>query len=206
MSQSITTTQQLVCQAKEGSAEALNELYERYATRVLAAVRARLGAKLRSKVESWDIVQEAFMASLRNLDGFQHKSDGAFLAWLAKIVENRIRDEAAFFQAKKRDMDKEGPLDQPESPEGGASGLAGRKEDQTPSKLVVLGEDLQRLEAAMDLLPVEARELVIAVKIEGLSYVEIAEQQGKSPDAVRMQANRALVALTKAFRVVSGDE
>ena len=51
-------------------------------------------------------------------------------------------------------------------------------------------------------LPEEARELIVAVKIEGRTYQEIAEALGKSQDAVRMQVKRALLALTNAFRVL----
>jgi DNA-directed RNA polymerase specialized sigma24 family protein len=43
------------------------------------------------------------------------------------------------------------------------------------------------------------------VKIEGRTYHEIAQESGKSPDAVRMQVKRALLALTKAFRGLEGE-
>jgi RNA polymerase sigma factor (sigma-70 family) len=52
----------------------------------------------------------------------------------------------------------------------------------------------------MDRLPEEQREMIVAVKIEGRSYDEIARAIGKSPDAVRMQVNRAMRALASAFR------
>ena len=42
--------------------------------------------------------------------------------------------------------------------------------------------------------------IIIATKIEGQTYAEIAEVEGKSVDAVRMQVNRAQVELAKIFR------
>ena len=201
------STQVLLRRVQDGDKRALNELCNRYIMRVLAAVRARLGAKLRQKVESWDIVQEAMLASLKNVAALDQEREGAFLNWLSKIVENRIRDQIDHFRAGKRDhrrevaqgsraADSSNPLDIPDK-----NGLP------SPSQILILNEDLARLEKAMDRLPKKSRELIIAVKIEGQSYQEVAGALGKLPDAVRMQVNRAMTALTKAFQELdAGDK
>jgi RNA polymerase sigma-70 factor (ECF subfamily) len=189
-----------------GDQQALNDLYSRYVMRVLAAVRARLGAELRGKLESWDIVQDALLASLKNVQSFELASEGAFLNWLAKIVENRIRDHLDYFRAEKRDHRLEQPVPGARSPDESAPlDLAERRCAPTPSQLLILTEDLARLERAMDQLPEDSRELIVAVKIEGRTYQEIAEALGKTSDAVRMQVKRALLALTKAFSTLEGE-
>jgi RNA polymerase sigma-70 factor (ECF subfamily) len=193
------STQVLLRRVQDGDKRALNELCNRYIMRVLAAVRARLGAKLRQKVESWDIVQEAMLASLKNVAALDQEREGAFLNWLSKIVENRIRDQIDHFRARKRDYrrevaqgvrsaDSSNPLDIPDK-----NGLP------SPSQVLMLNEDLARLEKAMDRLPQKSRELIIAVKIEGQTYQEIGNALGKKPDAVRMQVKRAMAALSKVF-------
>jgi RNA polymerase sigma-70 factor (ECF subfamily) len=200
-----TSTQALVQRIQTGDKEAVNELYNRYLMRVLAAVRARLGAELRGKLESWDVVQDAMLASLKNLQGFNQASEGAFLNWLAKIVENRIRDHLDFFRAGKRDHRVEASLGGPRSGESSAPlDIPDRVSVPTPSQVLILTEDLSRLERAMDRLPEESRELIVAVKIEGRSYDEIAQESRKSPDAVRMQVKRAMQALATAFRTLDG--
>src|SRR5437016_6185665 len=98
-----TSTVALLQRVQSGDRDALNQLYNRYLMRVLAAVRARLGAELRAKLESWDVVQDALMASLKNVESFNQTSEGAFLHWLATVVENRIRDQIDYFRAEKRD-------------------------------------------------------------------------------------------------------
>jgi RNA polymerase sigma-70 factor (subfamily 1) len=169
--------------------------------RVLAAVRARLGAELRQKVESWDIVQEAMLASLKKVSAFDDASEGAFMKWLDQIVENRIRDKFDFFHAGKRDLRQESPFPGARSSDSSPPlDIPDKSGVPTPSKVLVLNEDLARLEMALDKLPQEARELIVAVKIEGQSYQEIGASQGKSTDAVRMQVNRAMAALTRAFQ------
>jgi RNA polymerase sigma-70 factor, ECF subfamily len=198
-----TATQALLQRVQTGDKEALNELYNRYLMRVLAAVRARLGAELRGKLESWDVVQDALLASLKNVQSFNQSSEGAFLNWLAKVVENRIRDQLDYIRAEKRDHRLEKPLAGVRSPESSVPlDIPERDSMPTPSQVLMLSEDLARLERAMDRLPEESRELIVAVKIEGRTYQEIAQTSGKSADAVRMQVNRALLALTKAFRAL----
>lgn len=195
------STQALLLRAQNGEGQALSELYDRYQMRVLAAVRARLGAKLRGKLESWDVVQEVFLASLKNVQSFKPTSEGAFLNWLAKIVENRIRDRLDYFDADKRAPERETPLSGLRSAESSFPlDIPDRSSAPTPSQVLILNEDLARLEEVMDRLPEEQREMIVAVKIEGRSYDEIARVIGKSPDAVRMQVNRAMRALASAFR------
>jgi RNA polymerase sigma-70 factor (ECF subfamily) len=201
-----TSTQALLQRIQTGDKGALNDLYNRYLMRVLAAVRARLGAELRGKLESWDVVQDALLASLKNVQSFNQTSEGAFLNWLAKVVENRIRDQLDFFRADKRDHRLERPLAGPRSEESSVPlDIPERSGVPTPSQFLVLSEDLARLEKAMDQLPEESRELIVSVKIEGQTYDEIAQHLGKSPDAVRMQVKRALLALTNAFRLGRGE-
>jgi RNA polymerase sigma-70 factor (ECF subfamily) len=196
------STQMLLQRVHTGDQGALNDLYSRYLMRVLAAVRARLGAELRGKLESWDVVQEAFLASLKNVPSFDQKSEGAFLNWLAKVVENRIRDQIDFIRAEKRDHRLEKPLEVRSAESSAPLDIPEKHGASTPSQVMILSEDLARLEKAIDQLPAESRELVVAVKIEGRTYDEIAQATGKSPDAVRMQVKRALVALANAFHIL----
>lgn len=201
------STQILVEQAQGGDRDALNQLCNRYLQRVFAAVRIRLGAKLRRRVESCDIVQSVMMEAVRGIDRFEFRTEGAFLNYLNKLVENRIRDKADHWAAQKRNPDREVsvygarsqdaaiPLDIPED-----SGAL------TPSRVLSLKEDLSRLETAMDLLAEKSTEywdLVVAVKIEGRTYREIAEETGTSEDAVRMRLKRATVALANTYSDLS---
>ena len=60
-------------------------------------------------------------------------------------------------------------------------------------------EDLDKLEKAIDELKPEYREVIVLTKIEGLSYREIGNRLGKSPDAVRMLVPSAMAELTTVF-------
>lgn len=197
-------TQNLVSQAKAGSSKAVEELCRRYQQRVLAAVRLRIGKGLRRKVESWDIVQEAMIDAFKGIDAFDFRTEGAFLKYVNKIVENRIRDAAQHWKAKRRDVDREmrydAPAKQDEAPR--FDGLADNAA-LSPSRVISTQEDLALLEQAMDLLgqddPVQ-QELIIAMNLEGRTYSELSEELGISVDAVRMRSRRAMESLAKIFR------
>jgi RNA polymerase sigma-70 factor (ECF subfamily) len=60
-------------------------------------------------------------------------------------------------------------------------------------------EDLDKLAKAIDALKPEYRQAIILKKIEGLSYKEIGDRVGKSSEAVRKLASRALEELISIF-------
>lgn len=191
-------TVQLLAKYRAGDDQAGSLLYDRYFDRIHAVVRLRMGPRLRAKAESLDIVQEAFLASLRRLEEFTYRTEGDFFHWLCTITENRIRDEADRFRAKKRDQARERPLQvrrpSRDSLVGPIVELAG---GASPATQAVRDEDLHRLEQAVDALPQPQREALLQVRYEGLPLQEVARRMGRSPDAVRMLVARAIVALGK---------
>jgi RNA polymerase sigma-70 factor (ECF subfamily) len=193
-------TQHLVSLAKQGDKSALQRLCEVYAERVLRIVRLRMGAELRSRLQSMDLVQDVFTSALPSLKDFTYKNEGDFLRWLATITENRIRDNLEKFHAGKRNIRREIPLN--DTGQAGNDSLAtitGPVDSTTPSMKVSRREDLDRLEEAMDKLTPEYRQVILLAKMEGLSGPELAEKLGRSPGAARALLSRALVALSEAY-------
>lgn len=194
---SYKTTQHLVALAKEGDKAALEQLCQVYAKRVHWIVRFRMGGEIRSKLDSMDLVQDAFVLALQDLEDFTYRAEGDFLRWLSKIVENRIRDNIKQLHADKRNIRKE------VSPtERSSAGALGPVATTTPSVIVSKREDLDKLEKAIDKLRPEYREVIILKKIEGLSYREISNRLGKTTDAVGMLVSRAMISLINAFEKI----
>ena len=193
-------TQQLVALAKEGNEPALNQLCSVYGERVRRIIRLRLNPKLRPKLDSMDVAQDALMLALEGLQDFTYRDEGDFLRWLAKIAENRFRDILDKFHAGKRDIHREMPLRQEgQRTEDGSVGAAGPVRNTTPSVILCKKEALDRLENALDGLKPEYRDVIMLKRIEGLSHTEIAERLGKNPGAVRMLLARAMAALALAY-------
>ncbi len=196
-------TQELVVLAKDGDKSALNQLYRVYGERVRWMVRFRMGAELRSQMESMDLVQDTLIHALSGLDNFTYKNEGDFVRWLSKIAENSLRDNLDKLHAGKRDIRREVPLDNYRpTTAGGFVGTPGPIAATTPSIIMSRKEDLDKLEKAIDKLRPEYREVIVLAKIEELSYSQIGNRLSKSTGAVKMLVSRAIVALASAFEGV----
>ena len=180
-------SRELLQQAKAGSPEALNRLYERCAGRLLALIRLRLGKDLRSRLESRDILQATLLKSLEHLNDLNGNETRSLMAWLARIAEHEIRDCADFHHRQRRDAARESALDD-----------AAPLPALTRSALsrVILNEQAAQLETALESLSETHREVIVLRKFEELSFAEIATRLGKSEDACRMLLARAMTALT----------
>lgn len=193
-------TQRLVALAKEGDQTALNQLCRVYSERVRRIIRFRLNQKLRSKLDSIDVVQDVLILAMGGLKDFTYRNEGDFLRWLSRIAENKLHNIFDEFRADKRDIRKEILFKEQRRSDGSAFGGAyGPMVTTTPSVIMSKKEALDRLEKALDELKPEYKEVVMLKRIEGLSYAEIAERLGKSSEAVGMLLCRAMTALTIAY-------
>ena len=199
-SQALKRTQQLVTQAQGGDDSALGQLCGVYAERVRRIVRFRMGPELRSQLESMDLVQEALIEAVKDLGDFKYSSDGDFLCWLSSIVENTIRDNVDRIHAAKRDVRRQVSLNKMAARADRLYADAGLPVvTTTPSVVLSLREEFDKLEQAMDRLKPQYRQVIVMAKIEGLSCKEIAARQNKRPAAVAMSLSRAIVAVTNIF-------
>ncbi|WP_419192098.1 RNA polymerase sigma factor [Engelhardtia mirabilis] len=187
----------LVRGAQAGDSAALDALFARFYPRVLAIVRRRMGQGLRRHHESLDVAQEAMAEAIRGFDRFELRDETAFTAWLAGIVENRLRDLAKYHRRAKRDAGREvraSSLD-PDAiapPEPGD-----RSTEATPSELVAEHEQHGRARAALERLPHRQRR-AIELRLEGRSWAEVARLLDfPSEGAARMFHSRAMVTLAR---------
>jgi RNA polymerase sigma-70 factor (ECF subfamily) len=175
-----TITKLLWQKARSGDREAYDRLFALHADRALWFIRARLGPKLRQKVESCDILQDAYLAAHQGFASFDYTDEDAFTRWLCRIIENRIRDLGDHFAAKKRQ-----PVELPRSDPTG------------PSTALDRAEHRAKVARALDLLGDDHRQVLLLRYFEGLSADETGRLMGRTAGAVRKLAARALAELGK---------
>lgn len=180
----------LLRRAKQGSDAALNLLYEQCAGRLLAYIRLRLGRDLRARLESRDILQATLLKSLTHLHELRGDERESLMAWLARIAEREIRDRVDYHRRQRRDAAREVGLDEVPIAAAARSALS----------QVILDEEARRLEAALETLAPDHREVILLRKFEELTFRQVAERLGRSEDACRMLFARAMTALTMAMR------
>jgi RNA polymerase sigma factor (sigma-70 family) len=203
----MATTEELIDDLQRGNRQAVEELYRRYALRVLFLVRARMGPALRIKEQSGDLAQEALLKSLHGLDSFVATGDGAFIAYLVKKVEEVICDRVDYWQAGKRDPRRELSIAQVNLERVRTAGRMAT--EPGPAEILEQHEDIQRLLRALDELRERRHEhwdLLIARRLESRSYEEIAATRDLTPEAVRKKCERATRMLTKIFEKLANDD
>jgi len=173
----------LLARAREGDADALNDLCTKYLPRLRRWAHGRLPPWARSALDTHDLVQDTLTQVLQRLNTFEPRHPGAFPAYLRQALLNRVRDEI-------RRAQRRGPSDPLDT--------AKSAHDPSPLELAIGEEALERYEAALQRLRREDREAII-VRIElGHSYAEVAEELGKpSIAAAHMAVSRALVRLAQ---------
>lgn len=179
-------TVELLDRARRGDAAALDRLVERCLPPLRRWAHGRLPGALRGPQETADLVQNAVVATLARLDGFEVRHQGALQAYLRTAVLNQIRDLVR--QQKRRPSTTE-------LPEAVA--------DKQPSPLdqAIGAENVLRYEAAVDRLSQPDQEAIIGRLELQYSYEELAVVLGKpSADAARMAVTRALKRLAEEMR------
>lgn len=192
----------LVQKAQDGELTAYNKLFERYYNRVGAIVRARLGAKMRQDMESSDILQDAMVEAIRGFENFELRDKPGFIAWFAKIVENRIRTANKHAHALKRDKDREVALDHVMSAmSSGILRLEPAATDPLPVEQLARREQEQILEVALGELDERHRQVILLRHHHDASWERVAEMmESPSADAARMLYARAKIELSKLVK------
>lgn len=185
----LSATTDLLQRARMGDQDALNDLFRRHLPPLRRWARGRLPQWTRDLRDTEDLVQETLTQTLRHVDNFQPRHDGALQAYLRQALMNRIRDEirrVARYPAA-------GGIDTRESFVDPAA---------SPLEQAIGREALERYETALQRLRPEERELIIARVELQQSYQQIAAAHAKaSPDAARMAVTRALVRLAEEMDV-----
>lgn len=193
-------TQVLLERAKKGDRKALNDLYKLHELNLLAMVRKRLGPELRIRLESLDIVQDVYAAFCepKNIEHFEYSTDEAFLKYVATMVANHIRDEIDYWRRQRRN---------PGNEVAQLSSSIAEAHAPTPSVIVQMQEVEALLQRALDRLPPDDREMIIARQEQGRSYEDIAAERGKTADAVRVKLKRLERSLLRVYQELeSGDQ
>ena len=178
-------TVELLARVRDGDSGAFGEIYRRYHDELLFAVRAHLGPKLRSALESEDILQSVAIDAFRALPRFDPQGPKSLKHYLHKMIVNKIRSRAEYHAAAKR---------------AGSVPLTNEAEEAIAQPgtepTYYDGDRFIKLEIALRSLPPEMERVVVLRKVDGLSSKEVAEILGKSDSAVRQTYSRALAKLT----------
>lgn len=174
--ESTSSDDELLERLKAGDDDALSELIQRYAPRVL-----RFGIKMCGhEDDAHEVLQDTLLAAARGLRDFRGQS--TLTTWLYSIarsfcIKRRTRGSTARLELE--------PLDA----QTDAAALIDRQ--QSPEERAQDREIIGLLEDAIAALDPAYREVLLLRDVEGLTAPEVAEVLGLGVDAVKSRLHRA---------------
>ncbi len=161
----------LVARAGHGEVDAWESLVERYSRRVYALGLSRL----RSREAAEDLTQSVFATLSEQLGKGAYREEGRFEAWLFRIANNRVRDEAK--RAARRPVG------------GDASEVVAATSERASD------DDLDALRRAVARLGEREQELLSLRHQAQLAFADIAELTGEPLGTLLARHHRALAKL-----------
>lgn len=184
---------ELAERAAAGDLQALERLIDENLPCLRAFVRAHMGARLRARESVSDVVQSVCRDLLAHQERFRHVDADAFRAWLFTTARRKVQNRARDLERHKRAVDREVAVED----EAALAALGGAYARITnPGERAMRNEEITRLEAAIEALPDEQREVLTLAHLAGLSRGAIARQLGKSEQSVRAMLHRAMARLS----------
>lgn len=179
----LESTATLLAKVKDGDEVARDQLCATYLPMLKRWAHGRLPDYARDLAETDDMVQNTLIRALNKLDSFSALREGAFLAYLRKILLNNIRMEIRRFSNQNNLLNQH---------------QKGETTQQATSALeqAIGSEVIEKYESALMKLPEAAREAVILRVEMDYSYPEIAAATTcASANAARMLVARSLYKL-----------
>jgi RNA polymerase sigma-70 factor (ECF subfamily) len=180
-------------QAMQGDPQALGPLLDSLRPYVRLLVRTLRDPQVQARVGESDLIQDAMLEIHRSFAAFHGNSVGELIGWLRPIV---LRSTAHVLRRHRAARKRSVALEET------GSDLTANTADRgtSPSEQVIRLEQASRLAEALDRLPDDMREVLLARHADDEPHAVIAERMGRSEGAIRVLYTRALQRLRELCR------
>ncbi len=192
--------QRLIQLARRGDEQAIGELLELYRPYLSLLARLRADCQLQSKLSDSDLVQDACLSAHRDFRQFLGNTEPEFTAWLRQIVAHVCANYARDHRRQRRDVRLERQLHDQLNHSSAMMERALAAPDSSPSERAIRRERAVLLANALRQLPADYREVLILRELEGRSLDEVAQQMGRTTNAVQKLWARALVQMRRQMQ------
>lgn len=175
--------EKLMSAVREGQFDEMDTLYERHHDALVAYC-----AKLTGEWDTGrDLAQETFFRIFRSRKTFD--ADSRFSAWIYSVARNACVDHLR----KKRPVSVDPSI------------LDVRDRAAIASERLEHKQNLDRLEAALDRLETEKRDLILMARDESRGYRELARTLGISLSSLKVKVHRAMKELKTIYRELENE-
>jgi RNA polymerase sigma-70 factor (ECF subfamily) len=164
---------------------AAQELFDRFARRLIALAHRHIAAGLRHRIDPEDVVQSAYKSFFRRYDAGKLDIVNWNSLWglLALITVRKCAHQAEYHGAARRNAAREVSLKKGED-ESARFDPFGR--EPTPLEAAVLSETVDRLLAGLD----EDERPILELSLQGHTTREISERLGRAERTIRLLRER----------------
>ena len=156
--------------------------FERHRDRLLSVIYLRMGPDLRARMDPEDILQDVAIEAINSWHSLDDPDNvGAWLVTLARRKVARILRDQVGVAARDPRRERAMKTDLPVVDRRSGPVTAADRQDR-----------LRLLEQALERLSDKHREVILLMRIEGLSAKEVAERMQRSENAVHLLLSRAL--------------
>jgi len=188
-------TDRLLDDARKGEPGAVDKLLGEFREPLRQVIGLRLDPAVARRVDASDIVQDVLVEANQRLTDYLKKPDMPFHLWLRHLAQDRIIDTHRRHRlAQRRSVDREQPIARPTWADESSVSLIAQLIDteRTPTSEAIQLELQRRLNAAIDQLSEDDREIILMRHHEGLSNQEVAHALNLTEAASSMRYLRAL--------------
>jgi RNA polymerase sigma-70 factor (ECF subfamily) len=176
----------LVRRARDGDAQAFEELVIRHQDRVYTTLLRMVG----DASTAADLAQEVFVKAWRGVSEVDDRAK--FSTWLHRVAHNEAVSHFRHAGAIKRGgARRDVSLSRDDAPDVGRDLRRPGAESANPADTAESNEQTRIILDAIDGLDPESRMVVVLREVEGLSYDEIADRLGINAGTVRSRLFRA---------------
>jgi RNA polymerase sigma-70 factor (ECF subfamily) len=181
--------------AGDDRARVLGDLFDAERPRLRRMVEIRMDARLKSRVDASDVIQDAYVEVAGRIEDWLEKPEMPFHLWVRFIAGQRL---LALWRhhvgTKKRDARRQRTLEVGGAPGATSVVLADRliAAGTTPTALIAREETRSRLVAALDEMEPMDREVLVLRHFEQLANADVATLLGLTTTAASNRYVRAL--------------
>jgi RNA polymerase sigma-70 factor (ECF subfamily) len=186
-------TQQLLEQARQGEAAAVEQLLTRHREPMRRVIELRLDPAIGPRVDASDIVQEVLLEASRRLADYLRAPAMPFHLWLRHIALDHIIDAHRRHRlAQRRTVDREQSLKPARDDSSREQFAAFIDRELTPATAAMRQEMENRFREVLATLDEDDRDIILMRHFEQLSNQEVASSLGLSEPAASMRYLRAV--------------
>jgi RNA polymerase sigma-70 factor (ECF subfamily) len=200
MSGEASDPEQLLGLARAGDSQALGRLLEMYRNYLGLLARYQIGRRLQGKVDSSDLVQEAFLEAHRDFAQFRGTTEVELASWLRRILATNLANLVdRYCGTRRRDvrLERELAAELDRSSRALDEGLMAR--GSSPSRQAARRDQAVILADALEQLPEDYCQVLVLRHLEERSFADIARQMERTIDSVKNLWARALARLRQTL-------